>query len=102
LSYPATPGATTKVDKRASPIDAWSARIPMRFGRRGGASPLPRRLRVQHALSEGVRCGDAILLHSPGIAGGDWFDMDVQMEIRAQALLTYKTDSAPTSAHRWQ
>jgi hypothetical protein len=94
LSYRATPAATTKIDKRASLIDAWSARIQMRLTRRSEATAaVHRRCRAHCACSmlysEGVRCGHALLLH---LSGGDRLDMDVQMKNGgARALLTKMT-----------
>jgi urease accessory protein len=95
LSYRSTPEVITKINDSAAPIDAWSARLELRFARRGDITAAVHRnhrgpLRVQRMLyPEGVRCCHALLLHPPGgIAGGDRLEIDVQMETGANALLT--------------
>ncbi len=97
MSYRSTPDAAPAVDAphRASQLDAWSARLELRFARRGNTTEAVHRnhrgpLRVQRMLyPEGAGCCHALLLHPPGgIAGGDRLEIDVHMETGARALLT--------------
>lgn len=80
----------------ADPITpGWQATLDLGFDRRCGSTRLVRRehhgpLRVQKALyPEGPDLCHAILLHPPaGIAGGDRLQIDIDIGIDAQALLT--------------
>ncbi len=77
------------------PVSAWQAAIALGFARRDESTLLVRRghsgpLRVQKALyPEGPSPCHAIVLHPPaGIAGGDRLQIDVEVDVSAQALLT--------------
>ena len=77
------------------PVSAWQAALALGFARRDESTLLVRRdhrgpLRVQKALyPEGPGICHAIVLHPPaGIAGGDRLQIDVEVDVSAQALLT--------------